>query len=97
MFADKPNAAYNTIGAAGRLCFQLGLHQQSSWRSHTPFEIHMRQRIFWTLYFLDRSISLSCGRPYCIREADIDIEQPLYLSDWVGPLQLTSLSHLTPS
>ncbi|KAF2641039.1 hypothetical protein P280DRAFT_300354 [Massarina eburnea CBS 473.64] len=66
---------------ACRLCFQSGLHQQSSWRNHTPFEIHMRQRVFWTAYFFDRRISLSCGRPYCIRESDIDMEQPTYLCD----------------
>lgn len=43
----------------------------------------MRQRIFWTVYFVDRRISLSCGRPYSIREADIEIEQPAYLCDKV--------------
>ncbi|KAJ4298829.1 hypothetical protein N0V90_004071 [Kalmusia sp. IMI 367209] len=80
-YADKANAAYGVIGIACRLCFQAGLHQQSSWRTYTPFDIHMRQRIFWTVYFLDRRISLSCGRPYGIRESDIDIEQPAYLYD----------------
>ncbi|OAF99922.1 uncharacterized protein CC84DRAFT_1168833 [Paraphaeosphaeria sporulosa] len=83
MYADKGNAAYSIIGQACRNCFLAGLHQQSSssWRSYTPFEIHMRQRIFWTVYFLDRRISLSCCRPYSIRESDIDIEQPAYLYD----------------
>ncbi|KAL5447334.1 hypothetical protein PMIN07_009661 [Paraphaeosphaeria minitans] len=83
MYADKGNAAYSIIGQACRNCFLAGLHQQSSssWRTYTPFEIHMRQRIFWTVYFLDRRISLSCCRPYSIRESDIDIEQPAYLYD----------------
>ncbi|KAF2438015.1 hypothetical protein P171DRAFT_372491 [Karstenula rhodostoma CBS 690.94] len=83
MYADKGNAAYSIIGQACRNCFLAGLHQQSSssWRTYTPFEIHMRQRIFWTVYFLDRRISLSCGRPYSVRESDIDIEQPAYLYD----------------
>jgi hypothetical protein len=86
-----PNAAYNAIGLGCRLGFQFGLHQQSSWRNHTPFEIHMRQRIFWTAYFLDRKISLSCGRPYCIREPGIDIEQPTYLSDRVSELRVAAV------
>lgn len=90
--ADIPNAAYNAIGLACRLCFQFGLHQQSSWRNYTPFEIHMRQRIFWTAYILDRKISLSCGRPYCIREPGIDIEQPAYLPDRVGELRAVAVS-----
>ncbi|PVH93970.1 hypothetical protein DM02DRAFT_618919 [Periconia macrospinosa] len=78
---DEPDAAYNTIGIAGRLCFQFGIHQQSSWRNHTPFEIHMQQRIFWTTYALDRQVSLSCGRPYCIRDLDIDTQMADYLYD----------------
>lgn len=88
MYADKGNAAYSIIGIASRLCFQAGLHQQSScsWRAYTPFDMHMRQRVFWTIYFLDRRISLSCGRPYGIREADIDIEQPAYLYDKVSSI-----------
>jgi hypothetical protein len=44
----------------------------------------MRQRIFWTAYVLDREVSLSCGRPYGIRESSIDIEQPAYLFDKVS-------------
>lgn len=88
MYVDKGNAAYNIIGIAARLCFQAGLHQQSSWRTYTPFQMHMRQRIFWTVYFLDRRISLSCGRPFSIREGDIDIEQPAYLYDKVKTFAL---------
>lgn len=79
--ADKPNAAYNVIGLACRLCFQFGLHQQTLWRNCTPFAVHLRQRIFWTLYYTDRLISLSCRRPYGIRDHDIDVDEPSWISD----------------
>ncbi|KAF2117417.1 fungal-specific transcription factor domain-containing protein [Lophiotrema nucula] len=69
MHADEPNAAYNVIGTACRLSFQLGLQRRS-----TAADNHMRQRIFWTIYYLDRRISLSCGRPYGIRDSDIDVD-----------------------
>ncbi|PSN75475.1 hypothetical protein BS50DRAFT_671616 [Corynespora cassiicola Philippines] len=82
--ADRPNAAYNVIGTACRLCFQFGLHLQSSWINCTPFQVHMRQRIFWTLFFTDRRISLSCGRPYGIRDVDIHVDQPSFIYDRVG-------------
>jgi hypothetical protein len=84
--ADKPNAAYNVIGIACRLSFQFGLHQQSCWSNCSPFQIHMRQRIFWTIYFADRRISLSCGRPYGIRDLDIDVDQPSWVYDRVSPI-----------
>ncbi|KAF2472467.1 uncharacterized protein BDR25DRAFT_302638 [Lindgomyces ingoldianus] len=79
--ADKPNAAYNVIGLACRLCFQFGLHQQSCWGNCSPYAVHVRQLIFWTVYFTDRRIALSCGRPYGIRDLDIDVEQPSWIYD----------------
>ncbi|KAJ5611477.1 hypothetical protein N7528_008582 [Penicillium herquei] len=80
--ADKPNAAYNISGLACRLCFQLGIHQQDLWaQSCTPFSRHMRQRVFWTVYYLDRRISLSCGRPYGIRDCDVSVDQPDWIDD----------------
>lgn len=79
--ADQSNAAYNAIGLASRLCFQIGLHQQSRWGNCSSFETHMRQRLLWTVYTLDKRLSLSCGRPYIIRDSDVDVEQPLSLYD----------------
>jgi hypothetical protein len=80
--ADKGNAAYNIIGLACRLCFQFGLHQQSRWGPEcTPFSRHIRQRLFWSVYFVDRRISLSCGRPYGIRDSDIDVDKPAWIDD----------------
>ncbi|KPI41788.1 putative transcriptional regulatory protein [Cyphellophora attinorum] len=80
--ADKPNAAYNSIGLACRRCFQFGLHQQSIDASISDgFTRHMRQRLLWTVYFVDRRISLSCGRPYGIRDSDINMELPAFIND----------------
>lgn len=82
--ADKPNPACNVIGLACRLCFQYGLHQQNWWGPEcSDYSIHMRQRIFWTVYFVDRRISLSCGRPYSIRDLDIRLDAPAMIYDRV--------------
>ncbi|EJT99485.1 hypothetical protein DACRYDRAFT_101187 [Dacryopinax primogenitus] len=82
MHADKWNAAYNISGLACRLCFQNGLHQQSRYGPDcTPFYVHLRQRILWTAYYLDRRISLSCGRPYAMRDLDLDVNLPDWLDD----------------
>lgn len=81
MLTDMPNAGYNTIGLACRLAFQMGLHQQSRWQRGDPYATHMSQRVFWTLYFIDRRISLACGRPYGIRDQDIDVDEPAWLCD----------------
>jgi hypothetical protein len=81
MHVDKPSAAYNDIGLACRLCFQLGLHRRVD---STPYWTHMRQRILWTVYLLDRRISLSCGRPYTMRDQEIDLDEPIWAKDEVS-------------
>jgi hypothetical protein len=79
---DKPNAAYNISGLACRLCFQFGLHQQSRWdERNDTYQAHMKQRILWTAYFVDRRIALSCGRPYGMNDRDIEVDFPSWISD----------------
>ncbi|KAI1121210.1 fungal-specific transcription factor domain-containing protein [Nemania abortiva] len=81
-YSEKLNTAYNVSGLACRLCFQLGLHQQKLWGANcSPFSQHMRRRIFWTVYFADRRISSSCGRPYGIRDSDVDVDEPQWVDD----------------
>lgn len=83
MHIDLANASYNVIGQACRLAFQIGLHRQTSPGNATPYQSQMRQRVFWTLYFTDRRISLSCGRPHAIRDEDVDLEKPAWIDDKV--------------
>jgi hypothetical protein len=73
-FAEQPSLAYSTIGMASRLMLQHGLHRQSSYASLTATEARQWLAIFWNVYIADRRISLSCRRPYSIRESDVDVD-----------------------
>ena len=76
------NQAYETSGKAARLCYQYGFHHQARWPSQiSAFEIHMRQRLCWTLFYVERRIAQSCGRPYAIRELDVNVAFPASLND----------------
>lgn len=84
MHAGRSNAAYHAIGLACRMCYQLGLHRQDQWESLcSPYEMHMRQRLIWTVYFVDRRVSLSCGRPYSMLDGHLHVEKPLQIDDKV--------------
>ena len=79
MFADQSNAAYSVIGLAGRLCFQLDLHQrpQEVERSAPESRIRqLRQRLFWVTWIIDTRVSLSCERPYSMQGLHIGRDQP---------------------
>ncbi|KZO90878.1 hypothetical protein CALVIDRAFT_371841 [Calocera viscosa TUFC12733] len=81
---DRQSDAYAVSGIACRLSIKLGLHQRHRGTPHEPLDgytAHMRQRIFWTLYFLERRTAINCGWPYQLRDSDIDIDEPDWLND----------------
>jgi len=79
---DQAMKAYQVSGLACRLCFQLGLHQQTQWEETSDcFAAHMKQRILWTTFFVDRRIALSCGLPFGMSERDIEVDLPARIPD----------------
>jgi hypothetical protein len=41
----------------------------------------MRQRLFWSVYYLERNIALNCGAPYLLRESEFKVDLPPDLDD----------------
>lgn len=75
------DSAYAAVGRACRLCFQHGLNNAAHWTAKTPFRVHMRQRVLWTTYCMDRRIALTCGRPYGMHWQDVAVGHPDALID----------------
>ncbi|OTB07662.1 hypothetical protein M426DRAFT_242186 [Hypoxylon sp. CI-4A] len=78
--APRDPGAWTYVGAAMRLCIELGLHRRQR-RQQLTIESEMDKRRFWTAYFLDRDISISVGRPPSISDHDIDAELPLDINE----------------
>ncbi|KAL3424702.1 hypothetical protein PVAG01_03983 [Phlyctema vagabunda] len=69
---------FNQVGPrmAIRLALGTGLHTNPS-KSVDPFPVHVQQyrsRIFYSIYMMDRLVSVTLGRPFGIRDEDIEIE-----------------------
>lgn len=80
------------IGLAMRTCIDLGLHRKANTAHLDPFTTQLRRRLFWSVYYLERAISLSLGRPFSINDRQIDIDLPLDVDDDIrDPAILTSL------
>ncbi|KAJ9142369.1 Fungal-specific transcription factor domain-containing protein [Pleurostoma richardsiae] len=74
--APRDPGAWTYVGAAMRLCIELGLHRKQ--RKRPPsVEYEIDKRRFWTVYGLDRDVSISIGRPMSISDHDIDADLPL--------------------
>ncbi|KAH9897468.1 fungal-specific transcription factor domain-containing protein [Xylariomycetidae sp. FL2044] len=79
--APRDPGAWTYVGAAMRLCIELGLHRRGPRRQSPSLQGEMNKRRFWTAYFLDRDISIAIGRPPSLSDHDIDAELPLDIDE----------------
>lgn len=93
----RHNAASRLAGLAIRMAYQLGLHRCPMRYPNIPVtEREIRQRLFWTIYILDRHISQSLGLPLGIRDDDIDVCAPGKEQHSVQSQGENSAKHSTP-
>lgn len=70
-----------TIGVALRLAVGADLHCYEAAGTEGLLESEMRKRLFWSLYAMDRTVSIALGRPLGINDADITAPLPMNLPD----------------
>ncbi|KAF7585297.1 hypothetical protein BBP40_011299 [Aspergillus hancockii] len=71
------NAASRIGGVITRTAFHLGLHRcPARFSCFSPEEAAVRQRLFWSIYCLERYLSQALGIPLSIRDDDIDVCYP---------------------
>lgn len=79
------------IGLAMRTAIDLGLHRKANEINMHPFTVQMRRRLFWTVYYLERVVCMSLGRPFSISDRHIDLDLPVDVDDDVqDPAVLTA-------
>ncbi|KAL5335964.1 fungal-specific transcription factor domain-containing protein [Aspergillus crustosus] len=69
------------IGLAMRTAIDLGLHRKANEINLDPITAQMRRRLFWTVYYLERVVSMSLGRPFSIADRHIDLPLPVDVDD----------------
>ncbi|KAF2013961.1 hypothetical protein BU24DRAFT_250182 [Aaosphaeria arxii CBS 175.79] len=71
-------AASRLGGLIIRMALQLGLHRcPNRFPSFSIAERELRQRMFWSLYCIDRHICQAMGLPLSLRDDDIDVCYPI--------------------
>lgn len=73
--------SWHAIGLAVRTAIDIGLHRASTSSSSNILTTEVQRRVFWSVYALDRNISISLGRPCSISDADFDTPLPKCYSD----------------
>lgn len=64
------------IGQALRVALSLGMNREPPQGTLTRTEYDRRRRLWWTLYIIDRKLSINMGAPLSISDKDCDILLP---------------------
>ncbi|KAK6219968.1 fungal specific transcription factor [Colletotrichum tabaci] len=86
MEVAKPSLAWTLNTASAQLCQTLGYHRIASVRSGNPDDEDYKIFLFWSVYFVDKSLSLRLGRPSTISDYDITVPYPSSASKMHGAL-----------
>lgn len=84
--SSRVSEGWFSFGLTVQLVTALGLHR-ASWpsvdreRAYSYLEQELRKRTFWSVYTLDRYISVTFGRPQVLHDEDIDQELPDEVND----------------
>ncbi|EPS37561.1 hypothetical protein H072_8739 [Dactylellina haptotyla CBS 200.50] len=74
---SKPGLCWMLLSQACRLAQAIGLHRQSHpAQNFSEEESVERQLVFWTLYVMDKALSLTFGRSTCLPDFDVDVDLP---------------------
>ena len=73
---NRRDAAFLYIGMALRMAISLGLHQEVAGTGLDEITKEHRRRVWWSIYSLDRIVSVKSGNPITIQDEDIGIAMP---------------------
>ncbi|KAK6364422.1 hypothetical protein LTS17_012187 [Exophiala oligosperma] len=73
---DASGLGYIYLNLAMKLAMQNGMHRRTPDHVFAPEMTERRNKIWWTVYCLEKKISIYHGRPISIRPSDIDAELP---------------------
>ncbi|KAJ3541516.1 hypothetical protein NM208_g4572 [Fusarium decemcellulare] len=78
----KTDSCWTTLGQAVRIAQSIGLHVESrNSRPRTATELERRRRVWYSIYVLDRLLSLQLGRPPAIHDDDCSVPLPCSRAD----------------
>ncbi|CAG8283535.1 unnamed protein product [Penicillium salamii] len=93
---NRRDAAFLYVGLALRMAISLGLHQEVSDPMISEADRNRRRRTWWSVYSLDRLLSVKSGNPITIQDEDIGITWPGAVDgSTFDPWPSTVLTHYT--
>ncbi|KAK5105866.1 hypothetical protein LTR62_001953 [Meristemomyces frigidus] len=73
---DASGLGYIYLNLAIKLAIQNGMHRRSEPGAFSPGDEHVRRRVWWSAYCMERKIGIYHGRPASIHRDDVDVDLP---------------------
>ncbi|KAG4281068.1 hypothetical protein FPRO06_09973 [Fusarium proliferatum] len=73
---SKPSLSWTLSAKGSKLCQTLSYHRLASMKNDKQEDFEYKKFLFWSIYFIDKSLSLRLGRPSTIPDWDITVPQP---------------------
>ncbi|KAJ5804932.1 hypothetical protein N7474_010819 [Penicillium riverlandense] len=86
---DSAGASYTYLSLALSLALQNEMHHEKSYASTDIIASEVRKRVWWTVYALQKQVSLRYGRPKLLSHVDVDVEKPRDIHE-LRPIKETS-------
>ncbi|KAK1676129.1 fungal-specific transcription factor domain-containing protein [Colletotrichum godetiae] len=67
-----PNT-WTLVGLGARMAIGLGMHASSTYEGLPADVSEKRKRLFFSVYMMDRVVSIALGRPFAINDDDVDV------------------------
>lgn len=96
MEISKPSLCWTLTSKAVEICYTLGLHQNESCMNSKSDDSRYEQILFWSVYCIDKSLSLRLGRSSSISDWDITTPLPVLEEPHSQPL-VSLLSRWIPT
>lgn len=78
---ERSMETWTIHGLAVKAAYQLGLHSPDALRQYSPVEREVRKRVWFTCVILDRTLSMTMGRPVSIPESFVRVSLPQVIED----------------
>jgi hypothetical protein len=76
MKSSKSSAAWSLVTTALNMCVLAGYHRAASSNNDTPLLRKQKSWIFWSLYSVEKGLSLRLGRSSSVSDYDITLPVP---------------------
>ncbi|KAF3405249.1 hypothetical protein DPV78_002585 [Talaromyces pinophilus] len=83
---QKSVQAWTIHGLAVKAAFQLGLHSKHATGAFSPLDQETRRRTWYACIVLDRTLSMTLGRPASIPDSYVRVELPKHDENLIVPL-----------